>query len=435
MGTTPPPIPIRGNRLTVTEKMLRGDLMVGGITGGISQDLTAVCNALRALELAVSQTKIQAETLSRDWAKWLGGSHFGELSVLKPTADFKTISDFVARFQPPPAPLGAIAVGLFTVVNNGANFTLSLQHRFNRLETALANFSSWLASVNQARLQHDNAFLGIFIAPEYYWTLPDPLGKRHFLNIDSKNQIELALKQLSKSYPRILIVPGTVHYDVQLDAQGKIEAGYQLLKAAKDRILREQALANPKSVLDKSMKHQQTGPNSKVASMNELADKLLDKTTAPKKVHNLTYLLLDGKIWSQYDKHTDFYETKSISPDRSMFIPGTQDECPEIGNATRKFRFGVEICFDHGNGVLKRRNPTNLHFHIVVSDCVGNQMGNVAVKNGGYFLHASTNYNNSVVWHKLANGQMVNETVDMNLMSIPLGSDHLDYYLLQLPNV
>jgi predicted amidohydrolase len=334
----------------------------------------------------------------------------------------------------PGSTLGSVAVGLYSVVNNNANFKLSLQHRFNRLASALANFSSWIDSVDQTRLQQDNAFLGIFIAPEYYWTLPDPLGKRQFLNVESKNRIELALKQLSKTYPKILLVPGTIHYDVQLDTQSKIEAGYQLLKAAKDRILREQALANPKSVLDRSMQHQPTGVNSKVASMNELADNLLDKKTALKKVHNLTYLLLDGTVMSQYDKHTDFYESKSISPDRSVFIPGTQDECPEIGNATRKFRFGVEICFDHANGVLRRTTPTNLHFHIVVSDHVGNQLANVAMNNTGYFLHASTKYDNSVVWHKLANGQFVDETFSMNLKSIPVGADHLDYYLLQLPN-
>lgn len=167
--------------------------------------------------------------------------------------------------------------------------------------------------------------------------------------------------------------------------------------------------------------------------MNTLATTLLDKTTAPRKVHNVTSLILNGKVWGTYDKHTDFYETKSTSPDQSMFVPGTQDECPEIGDGVRKFRFGVEICFDHGNAVLKRRSPPNLHFHIVVSDSVPNNPSNMAMRNGGYFLHASTDHSKTVVYRRNDSGQLVDGTATLRKQSHPLGADFLDFFLIQLP--
>jgi hypothetical protein len=116
-----------------------------------------------------------------------------------------------------------------------------------------------------------------------------------------------------------------------------------------------------------------------------------------------------------------------------MFVPGTQDECPEIGEGTRKFRFGVEICFDHGNGVLKHRAPGNLQFHIVVSDSVPTRPGNMAMRNGGYFLHASTDYNESVVYRR-DNGQPVNLTSTLPWTHSADGPNYLDLALIKLPS-
>jgi hypothetical protein len=242
-----------------------------------------------------------------------------------------------------------------------------------------------------------------------------------------------------------------------------VSTGYQLLRAAEDRVLREQAqgkdefmrelvkarmnrtplppnldpLPRPSTILNYTMDHHHDDPAnygpaaSCVPSMNVLADKLLDKNSKPRKIHNVTFLLLNGTVWGSYDKHTDFYEAKSVSPDQSMFVPGTQDECPVIGDGVRKFRFGVEICFDHGNGVLKARRPANLHFHIVVSDSVENQKAHIAMKNGGYFLHASTEHGQSVVWHLTEAGQL--EDNMKPVQATTHGPDFLDFFLIKLP--
>jgi hypothetical protein len=424
--------------------MLRSRLFQGGLTGSISSDLTAVCNALKALETQTPQFQPQAQALAVAFTAWLRGNHPGELSVLQTTAEFKDIQNFVARYQvpdaPPPfpprpaphSPLKSIGVALFTVRNGNHNFTLSLFERQERLWTALKTFSDWLGTVNQAELQLDNPFRGIFVAPEYYFTKPNPSGVREFLDLTSKRTLDLNLQGLSRQFPKILLVPGTIHYEVEMTDSDKVSTGYQLLQAAKNRILRENALANPKTVLTDTMSLPQYGPAfTKIPTMNELADNLLDPDTKPRKIHNVTCLLLNGTVWGTYDKHTDFFEAKSISPDQSMFVPGTQDECPVIGDAVRKYRFGVEICFDHGNGVLMSRKPANLHFHIVVSDSVPNQTGHMAMKSGGYFLHASTDYRETVVRRRGENGQLENSMPPAQPMT--WGPDFLDFFLIKLP--
>ena len=162
-----------------------------------------------------------------------------------------------------PSTLKSIGVALYTVKNSDGNFKLSIPQRMGNLRYVMNAFSQWMGTVNQANLQLDNAFTGIFIAPEYYFTKPTPTGRREFLDLTTKNQLDLELIQLSQSFPKILMVPGTIHYDVQLDQRQKEEAGFQLLKAAKDRILREKALANPRTVLQSSMSHQPSGTKSK----------------------------------------------------------------------------------------------------------------------------------------------------------------------------
>jgi len=422
--------------------MLRSLLIQGGITGAISSDLTAVCNALKALEVP-HQTRDLARSLATAFNRWLNGNHPGELSVLQNSPEFKAIQEFVARNNvmgaPPPLPsrpsphssLKSIGVGLFSVTNENHNFKLSLFDREKNLWTALKAFNDWLGTVNQAELQLDNPFTGIFIAPEYYFTKPNPSGDREFLDLTSKRMIEVNVKGLSKEFPKILLVPGTIHYEIEMTDADKVTTGYQLLQAAKNRILRENALANPKKVLDGTMHHRPTGLFSNVPSMNVLADNLLDKNTKPRKIHNVTFLLLNGTVWGSYDKHSDFYEAKSISPDQSMFVPGTQDECPVIGDGVRKFRFGVEICFDHFNGVLKRRKPANLHFHIVVSDSVKNLDAHMAMKNGGYFLHASTDHGKTAVRHLTEAGQLENKMPPIQTKTY--GPDSLDLFLIKLP--
>ena len=108
-----------------------------------------------------------------------------------------------------------------------------------------------------------------------------------------------------------------------------------------------------------------------------------------------------------YDKHFDFQETRGAKPDILAFLPGTADQAPEVDG----LRFGVEICFDHGNAVLKNRGLGDLDFHLVVSDSISNSRDNMAMKPGGYYVHASSVPSRTIVVFRQPDG---------NLRDIPL---------------
>jgi hypothetical protein len=461
MAAAPPPM-----RLVVTEKMLRNFLFGRGITHW-STDLTDVCNALHVLETQPALMSVKAQALSRAFNKWKNSNHLGELSVLENSAEYRGIEAFVARYPvalAPPAPLPAdasdsglkpVGVALYCVLNKHENFKLGLNERLHHMQNAVAYFNNMLKALPSGSLQEDNSFLGIFIAPEYYFTRPSKKGEREFLDLKSKDMLDVQLKKLSEAFPRILLIPGTIHYEARMTTADTFKAGEQLLLAASDKILREESqfrakapfsapvLANPKAVLDYTMDHYDANaalPNHggrtieerDAPSLNRLADVLLDKRNKPRWVHNVTSLLLNGKMWGTYDKHTDFYESKSISPEKSLFVPGTREQSPVIGDAVRKFRFGVEICFDHANGVLKHLNPGNLAFHIVVSDSVGNEEGHMAMRNSGWFLHASTNITSNKIYRR-EYGTPVPYTNVLNWQAGKQGANQLGTALIPLP--
>lgn len=141
-------------------------------------------------------------------------------------------------------------------------------------------------------------------------------------------------------------------------------------------------------------------------------------------------MLLGGRRIAKYDKQTDFGEAIGCSPEDLAFIPGSYKQCPEVGG----YRFGMEICFDHANAMLARRNVQPLHFHLVVSDWVDSSVGNMAMSAGGYFVHASTNYAESSLWRRTLAGATEDITQDnayWRWKSTP--TTRLDGYLVPLP--
>jgi len=135
----------------------------------------------------------------------------------------------------------------------------------------------------------------------------------------------------------------------------------------------------------------------KVPGLEDLA-KAMKKGDSPnspqqQRARNCAYIFLGGQRVGVYDKHSDFVETCGAPPDKLSFLPGTTEQAPEVDG----LRFGVEICFDHANGLLKKRGLSDLDFHVVVSDSVKTVEANMAMKRSGYFLHASTNPSQTMV--------------------------------------
>jgi hypothetical protein len=56
-----------------------------------------------------------------------------------------------------------------------------------------------------------------------------------------------------------------------------------------------------------------------------------------------------------------------------------------------KLKFGLEICLDHGYGLLKETQGGDVHFQIILSAAVKGIEKFYAIKKGGFVIHASTN--------------------------------------------
>jgi hypothetical protein len=147
-------------------------------------------------------------------------------------------------------------------------------------------------------------------------------------------------------------------------------------------------------------------------------------------VRNETYLDLNGFRHAKYNKQTDCFESLS-SPDEMVFVPGTRDECPVIG----KHRFGVEICLDHAVGRLKRRNPAGLHFHILTSDYIDSEVAHMAMCDQGYFLHASSEPQETLVYQRDTTGAIKVLTGDEFIGGVDSDAGRLRFWLVPLPAV
>ena len=304
----------------------------------------------------------------------------------------------------------------------------------SELRKNVARCRAQLASVGSRRT---TSLQAIFVAPEYLFTAPNNANVRVAMSSAQKDLIEQSLRELSRQYASILIFAGTVFYQEELigAARGRMGGGLisnelqlkrDYVKAFRPnenlsgvqiaKVDLEKDLNDGKVVwatLTQARKQEfnffwdsmyswdHRGMN--VPGLVELAAALKkgDSSTLPqRRARNCAYVFLGGQRVAAYDKHSDFTETRGARPDKLAFLPGTADQAPDVDG----LRFGVEICFDHANGVLKRRGLGDLDFHVVVSDCVGTVAGNMAMKRGGYFLHASSNPAETMVVSRAPNG-------------------------------
>jgi hypothetical protein len=254
--------------------------------------------------------------------------------------------------------------------------------------------------------------------------------------------VEEALRLKSEANPGLLLLAGTTHY-LKDAVRGAGAATHKVNPATGLRDLpkanvprRERALADVKSAKAHAptigMQHiVDQGYDARPArhvympALSALKAVLKDATSAPRFVRTAAYLFFEGRRIAKYDKQMDFNEALCNAPADMMFIPGTQLQCPEVG----KRRYGIEVCLDHGRGALVQRNPPELQFHLVVSDWVTSTPGHMAMCDGGYFVHASTNPKENGVYHRPAGGQPVK--VDGRRRII--GTGKLEYFVVTEP--
>ena len=419
-----------------------------------SADFNAVTQALQNYENSAG-TLDGVRLVRAAFEKWRTGKHPGEHVVAKKTKEYGLLEGDLLRLLGPVAPLAPVALGpakpsgfvlsLWTCPHS-LTWPKSIDARLKELDTALAKVRTQIGAL-AGQYAFDQAFQGIFLAPEYYFTEQNanrvPLAEMDY------RTLERQLYSLSEKYPDILLVPGTIHYRKDLmrpkdaaaafkvdpktgkrtvpktsEGDRRVRFGFELLKAAKNT---NELLGN-----ELILKGDDRPADSHlVPSHLDLAVALRDKSKNPVIVRNAAFMFLNGRRVAKYDKQVDFVEANSNAPDDFMFIPGTKNQCPEVFGQ----KFGVEICYDHANGVLKKRAPADLRFHLVVSDWAKTSTGNMAMANGCYFLHASTNYQEVRVFWRSETGMLFDLTVfkKYHVSSEDIGGCYLDMYGLPMP--
>jgi hypothetical protein len=238
-----------------------------------------------------------------------------------------------------------------------------------------------------ADLEKGNAFQAIFVSPEYQFTDPTAPTVRHAMDEATKGTVLSALEGLSTAYKNILMFPGTVFWKQLLDTPENLQKFQAQLVAAE---MDKDKLGRKADVVDAS--RNLGGKN--VPGLKDLAQ-IVKVASTGYRAYNELYPFLDGKRWTPYLKNWDFKETEGATATSQAFVPGCSAGRKDLGG----FEFGMEICFDHCNGGLKAKGG-EVDFHVVVSDWVNTTEANMMMKDGGYFIHASSNIKETCVYKR-----------------------------------
>ena len=238
------------------------------------------------------------------------------------------------------------------------------------------------AKIERAKLGEEGLLrtLTVFVAPEAYFSLPDQIAL-HF----SKAEYELIVKELkgiSSKYKGILIIPGSINWSIQPEKPltSEAELGY-----------RGGGMVPPESI-------EYTFNTCPVVYNGQvfLYDKHVDTggdVTRPQ--HNM--------YMQEYVKHMDKNEATPRRQTAGLF---TVDGLV----------FGLEICGDHGEGVLEKAlqqmkaQKLNVDFYILIAK--GQSVSQTAPAVNGWAINVDANDKGVYRVYKIANGKPVEKATE-----------------------
>lgn len=103
-------------------------------------------------------------------------------------------------------------------------------------------------------------------------------------------------------------------------------------------------------------------------------------------LYNTLPIIQTGKVVLNYDKKESGGEYELAASHQKQFQPGSTSGVFGLSTRGKKLEAGVEICADHGSGILKNENGENLDLQFIVSAGVYLNNDNLALKRGGYAL-------------------------------------------------
>jgi hypothetical protein len=353
---------------------------------------------------------------------------------------------------------------------HGRQQQLSQDQRLLHLKSAVGAAAD---RVNAAGLDANGLIKGIFVAPEYHFAR-QYAGWKHadgwHVSRGITQQSEEALRNelicsVSAKYRRLLIFPGTVAWTAPYDSAVFL-AGYRFYSRRAKFLKIDDAATlsqikkawyidqdtgswititdawsrrekgntvNLRDASDSEIKAVATSNSTLYANMtfyarmiNEVGwqvvrqkERLGSGSLNPHRtMFNTARGLLNGRVVVTYNKQCNFHE--EVGDNNLIFAPGGRNGITEIEG----IRFGLEVCLDHAMGTLARQSRTErpIDVQIVLSDHVTPNHAHQVVREGGYFVHGSTNASYTGVWKK-DGGKLVpatklsEDTIDGSVLS------------------
>ena len=267
------------------------------------------------------------------------------------------------------------------IKHSGLNWAMD---RMNWLEKAAKEASAEFTSI-AGKHPSGNPVQKIFLAPEYFFSKERYANDRFFCH-DIKRWIIGKLAGLSKTYKDVILIPGTILWSKPAaQQQSKPSADF---KSKLSAIVAQQAVVATLSASSYIASKKGTQVNKEGWSHTTSATDAYvtspltgGKVLDPKKAkdvalcHNTAYICLNGQV-IKYHK-TGNYEEVQQEKGKLIFHPGNIKGTFKVGGV----RYGIEICMDHAQGVLKDK----VDIHLIVSSFV-----NFKASTAELVLHSST---------------------------------------------
>ena len=197
---------------------------------------------------------------------------------------------------------------------------------------------------------------------------------RAFIAHDLKQWVVSTLAKLSRQYPKVLLVPGTVRWTRSLVKPGEEEEKYGLRKQKALQAIVSDKKNHPRGGYSSGATQSgMFGYKDGVPKFEDDVQKVKDKN--PMLARNTVYVCLGGFVLKYHKKCTYEGEVNYCSGN-IVFEPGTVEGVFTVGGV----RYGIEVCKDHGTALQQ-----DVDVHLLVSDWT-----HFRESRGKVLLHAST---------------------------------------------
>ncbi|HWB85262.1 MAG TPA: hypothetical protein VG675_14055 [Bryobacteraceae bacterium] len=290
----------------------------------------------------------------------------------------------------------------FAAIQSGNHPPLSgtngLEKARERVEILAKSVATAWGRIQQLTSKMGDSYQAVFVAPEFYFvnnqaaSAPD-----RYLSHDDKRWTVAQLAAIAKSFPKLLIIPGTVLWTKAVNESNtgktkeRIVKAYEQHKSALPKLQEKHGAQygnNVESIVSNQsgQKHFAYSGSAKIPAQTYPPYYLLDSVPDTVIAQNVAYVC-KGDTILKYAKVGNSHELGG-NQSNAVFSPGSLAGLFSVGDV----RYGLEICMDHWVGVLQHGTGalSAPHIQIITSSYTENRSFHFKVADNGLILHSST---------------------------------------------